>query len=64
MRKPISLDQAEYKSALAESLYEVILEKATAECSEAMINLLYIACDFNHEIHQALIAEQRLGDKR
>jgi hypothetical protein len=27
MREPISLDQAEYKSALASSLYETILEK-------------------------------------
>lgn len=34
MREPISLDQAEYKSALASSLYETILEKASAECSE------------------------------
>ncbi|HBK3067001.1 TPA: hypothetical protein LG184_003172 [Citrobacter freundii] len=64
MRKPISLDQAEYKSALAASLYEVILEKATAECSEAMINLLSIACDFNHEIHRALIAELRMGESK
>ena len=31
MREPISLDQAEYKSALAASLFETILEKACAE---------------------------------
>lgn len=36
MRNPISLDQAEYKSALAASLFETILEKACAECSEML----------------------------
>lgn len=56
MRESISLIQAEYKSALAASLYETILEKATDECSVTLLNLISIACDFNHEIHRALIA--------
>ena len=64
MREPISLDQAEYKSALASSLYETILEKASAECSETLLNLISIACDFNQEIHRALVAELGMGDAK
>lgn len=64
MREPISLDQAEYKSALAASLFETILEKASAECSETLLNLISIACDFNQEIHRALIAELGMGDAK
>ncbi|EUM64153.1 MULTISPECIES: hypothetical protein [Enterobacter cloacae complex] len=64
MRESISLIQAEYKSALAASLYETILEKATDECSVTLLNLISIACDFNHEIHRALIAELGKGDKK
>ncbi|HDU3462276.1 TPA: hypothetical protein RFL89_000596 [Klebsiella aerogenes] len=56
MRKRISLEQAEHKTALVESLYETILEKAAVECSETLLNLISIACDFNQEIRQALIA--------
>lgn len=64
MREPLSLDQAEYKSALASSLYETILEKASAECSETLLNLISIACDFNQEIRRALIAELGMGDSK
>lgn len=64
MREPISLDQAEYKSALASSLYETILEKASAECSETLLNLISIVCDFNKEIHLALVAELGMGDAK
>lgn len=64
MREPICLEQAEYKSALASSLYETILEKASAECSEALLNLISIACDFNQEIHRALIAELHMGETK
>ncbi|EPK1678798.1 TPA: hypothetical protein SBQ34_001853 [Raoultella ornithinolytica] len=64
MREPISLDQAEYKSALAASLYETILEKACAECSETLLNHISLACDLNQEIHQALIAVTGNGDTK
>lgn len=64
MREPISLDQAEYKSALAASLFETILEKASAERSETLLNLISIACDFNQEIHRALIAELGMGETK
>ena len=64
MREPISLDQAEYKSALAASLFETILEKADAECSETLLNHILLAYDLNHEIHQALIAELRMGEAK
>ncbi|EAM5558417.1 hypothetical protein ABG178_004749 [Salmonella enterica] len=57
MRESISLDQAEYKSALVESLFETILEKACAECSPTLLNHISLACDLNQEIHRALIAE-------
>ena len=64
MREPISLDQAEYKSALAASLFETILEKACAECSETLLNQISLACDLNQEIHRALIAELRMGETK
>lgn len=64
MREPITLDQAEYKSALAASLYETILEKACAECSETLLNHISLACDLDHEIHQALIAVTGKGDTK
>lgn len=64
MREPISLDQVEYKSALAASLYETILEKACAECSETLLNHISLACDLNQEIHQALIAVTGNGDTK
>ena len=64
MREPICLEQAEYKSALAASLFETILEKACAECSETLLNHISLACDLNQEIHQALIAELGMGDAK
>lgn len=64
MRDPICLEQAEYKSALASSLYEIILEKASGECSETLLNLIFIACDFNQEIHRALVAELHMGETK
>lgn len=64
MREHITLDQAEYKSALAASLYETILEKACAEYSETLLNHISLACDLNHEIHKALIAVTGKGDTK
>ena len=64
MREPICLEQAEYKSALAASLFETILEKASAECSETLLNRISLACDLNQEIHRALIAELGMGDAK
>ncbi|SAI32781.1 Uncharacterised protein [Enterobacter hormaechei] len=64
MREPISLDQAEYKSALAASLFETILEKACAECSETLLNHISLECDLNQEIHRALIAELGMGEAK
>ena len=53
-RKPITLESAAYKSSLAESLYEVILEKACDECSQQLLDLISIVCDFNAEISRSL----------
>jgi len=64
MREPANLEQAEYKAALAASLFETILEKACAECSETLLNHISLACDLNQEIHRALIAELGMGDAK
>nr|CBA73690.1 conserved hypothetical phage protein [Arsenophonus nasoniae] len=40
---------------MASSLYEVILEKATDECSRQLFDLLGIACDLNQLIHKDAI---------
>lgn len=61
MRDPISIECAEFKSAMAASLWEVILEKANEECSPQLIDLLCMACDINHEIRQALAADLGMG---
>lgn len=58
MREPITLDKAEYKSGLAYSLWEVIRYKACKECSPVLVDLLSLACDINHEVHQSLALSQ------
>jgi len=64
MREPIALDQAEYKCAMAAALYETIMEKACDECSQHLLSLISIACDFNQEIHQSLIAALAKGESK
>lgn len=64
MREPLTLDQAEYKSGLVSSLWEVILDQANKECSPVLVDLLSIACDFNHEIHRALVSELGTGETK
>ncbi|MDK9356722.1 hypothetical protein [Lelliottia wanjuensis] len=44
-----SITEAQYKTSLACSLYEVILEKAAKECSPVLIDLISLACDLNHQ---------------
>ncbi len=61
MRKPITLDAAEYRSGLACSLFETILEKAGEVCSSQLIDLISLACDINHEVHQSLTFSQGGG---
>ena len=58
MREPITLDKAEYKSGLAYSLWEDIRYKACKECSPVLVDLLSLACDINHEVHQSLALSQ------
>lgn len=53
-RKLITLESAAYKSSLAASLYEVILERAGDECSPQLLDLISIVCDFNTEISLSL----------
>lgn len=54
--QPIPLETAEYRSGLACSLYETILEKASEECSQQLVDLISLAYDINHEIHRSLEA--------
>ncbi|WP_350305555.1 hypothetical protein [Photorhabdus viridis] len=57
MRKPITLDDAQYRSGLACSLYEVIIDMADKEeCSITLTNLINLACDINYEISHSLKA--------
>lgn len=57
MREPMDLDQAEYQAELATSLYEVIMDKASQECSPQLLYLISLACDINFEVYRALKAD-------
>ncbi|EJD6329646.1 hypothetical protein ACI8BE_007115 [Proteus mirabilis] len=54
MNKPIPLDVAIYKAQQCNSLFTVILEQASHECSKELLDLTSIACDLNEEIWQSL----------
>ncbi len=54
MLNTICIDTAKYKAGLASSLYSVILEKASDECSQELLDLISIACDLNQQISQSL----------
>ncbi|WP_387467094.1 hypothetical protein [Photorhabdus sp. RM323S] len=57
MRKPITLDDAKYRSGLACSLYEVIIDTvAKEECSGVLADLIALACDINSEVYRSLKA--------
>ncbi|MBS9442252.1 hypothetical protein [Photorhabdus heterorhabditis] len=54
MRKPITLDDAKYRSGLAISLYEVITDIAAKEgCSNILTDLVALACDINFEVYRS-----------
>lgn len=57
----IPLDVAAYKARLVTSLYSVILERASGECSPDLLNLISIACDLNQQISQSLNHEPEGG---
>ncbi|RAW91610.1 hypothetical protein CKY04_24020 [Photorhabdus sp. S8-52] len=49
------LDDAKYRSGLACSLYEVIMDTADKEkCSSTLTDLIALACDINYEINRSL----------
>ncbi|HIE5975308.1 TPA: hypothetical protein ACXNXU_002707 [Proteus mirabilis] len=54
MSKPITLDVATYKAQQCNSLFTVILEQASNECSKELLDLISIACDLKEEIWQSL----------
>lgn len=54
MSKPITLDVATYKAQQCNSLFTVILEQASNECSKELLDLISIAYDFNAEICESL----------
>ncbi|HIB1596235.1 TPA: hypothetical protein ACWV6N_003581 [Salmonella enterica subsp. enterica serovar Muenchen] len=57
--KPISLEQAEYKTHIASLLYEIILEKVDSDIYPDVCNLLYMVCDINQEVYRALLFVNR-----
>lgn len=61
MRSQLTLDQAEYKSKLLESLFTTIMEKAAGECPLDLLNLISIACDYQVQISEFLTSETQ-GD--
>ncbi|HEJ9057493.1 TPA: hypothetical protein SML50_001759 [Serratia fonticola] len=61
MRKPISLECAEYRTGLACSLFEVIMDKASDECSKQLLDLISLACDINAEAHRSLVAATEIN---
>ncbi|MEI9715885.1 hypothetical protein V5049_10630 [Moellerella wisconsensis] len=54
MSKPIPLDAAAYKAQQLSSLFSVILEQASDECSRELLDLIFIASDLNGEIWKSL----------
>ncbi|PQQ23688.1 hypothetical protein [Photorhabdus hindustanensis] len=57
MRKSINLDDAKYRSGLAISLYEIIMNMAAKEeCSNTLADLVALACDINSEVYRSLEA--------
>lgn len=59
MSKTITLEEAEHRTGAISSLFEVILEKASGECSQQLLDLLYIACDANQDVNKALREEMK-----
>lgn len=58
MREPLPLDAAAFRASLNESLFEVILEKASAEkVSESLIDLISLAWSTNSELCRTLEKE-------
>ncbi|PHM72337.1 hypothetical protein [Xenorhabdus sp. KJ12.1] len=56
-RHSIPLDQAMYLAGLGTSLFEVILDKTSNNCSVELHDLISLACDINQEVYHALLAE-------
>ncbi|MCC8386168.1 hypothetical protein GPY51_22520 [Photorhabdus laumondii subsp. laumondii] len=57
MRKPITLDDAKYRTGLAISLYEVITDiAAKEEYSSTLADLIALAGDINYEVYRSLEA--------
>ncbi|HBC5557039.1 TPA: hypothetical protein KEU64_002302 [Proteus mirabilis] len=54
MCNPLPLDVATYKAQQCNSLFTVILDQASNECSKELLDLISIACDLNEEIWQSL----------
>jgi len=56
MREAIPLDLAEYRSGLANTLFEVLMEKASVIGNRELIDLISLAFDINTEVNHALRA--------
>ncbi|WP_237388413.1 hypothetical protein [Xenorhabdus sp. Sc-CR9] len=55
-RRPVPLTQAMHLTRLGISLYEVILDQASKDCSTESHDMLSLACDINQEVYRALLA--------
>lgn len=53
MSKSTLLDVVTYKAQQCNSLFTVISEQASNECSKELLDLISIACDLNEEIWQS-----------
>ncbi|MDE9454555.1 hypothetical protein [Xenorhabdus bovienii] len=55
-KQSIPLDQAMHRAGLGISLFGVILDQTSNNCSTELHDLISLACDINQEVYNALLA--------
>ncbi|MDE9446811.1 hypothetical protein KKJ04_14655 [Xenorhabdus bovienii] len=55
-KQSIPLDQAMYRAGLGISLFHIILDQTSNNCSTELHDLISLACDINQEVYHALQA--------
>ncbi|CDH06206.1 hypothetical protein [Xenorhabdus bovienii] len=55
-KQSIPLDQAMYRAGLGISLFNIILDQTSNNCSTELHDLISLACDINQEVYHALQA--------
>ncbi|MBD8129160.1 hypothetical protein IFU37_014930 [Pantoea agglomerans] len=56
MPEVLSLELAEYRSGLANTLFEILIDKAGSYGNRELIDLISLAYDINAEVNRALKA--------